>query len=358
MLSTKRRLTFKGRSVFSAWAEFQDAEAQVAKVKEGLLKNPGVRPLDRRETARIRDYARATFGSVGYAPWLEAYTVFRGAFHEGWIPENFLQKVAIQKINGLHKAVDASRSLMTRLVATPLLPDLAHFVGGEWREVCGAPLERGRVPEVIFANGDEVCVKTEASRKGRGTSFVTRAGFDLDALERTGNFVVQSLIRQHPFFDALSPRAVATLRVTTGKLPGAAPFLVGTFLRCGLGKARAVGDTSLRIAVSNADGALADFASDPDWRRMTAHPETGTVFAGLRIPSFGDLVARCVELHDRLPQIGLIGWDVILDSAGEVRLMEVNTGYPGMKLIEMSQGPSLRAFRLEQYAAKAGTGSS
>jgi hypothetical protein len=46
----------------------------------------------------------------------------------------------------------------------------------------------------------------------------------------------------------------------------------------------------------------------------------------------------------------MIGWDVILDASGTVRLMEVNTGEPGIKFIEMSQGPTLRAFELERYA--------
>ena len=348
--SIARRLAYKGRRTFTDWVMHQETRAEVARASKGLLQNAEVRPLDRREVSRIRDYAREVFGSAGYAAWLEFYTLFRGEFHEGWVPANFFQTIAIRKINGPQFGVDASRSLVTRILATPLFPDLAHFVSGAWYDIAGVPVERDRVPQLIFAGGDEACVKAEHTFKGRGISFVRRDGFDLAAIERAGNLVVQSVIRQHPAFDALSPSAVATLRVMTGKLPGNAPFLVGTYLRCSLGKGRAVGESSLRIAVADADGTLAGFATDPTYRRHATHPETGAAFAGQRIPSFRDLVATCLELHERLPQLAVIGWDVILDAAGAVRLMEVNTGHPDVKFIEMSSGPSLRAFRVENYA--------
>ena len=163
--------------------------------------------------------------------------------------------------------------------------------------------------------------------------------------------MVQSLIRQHPSFDELSPNAVATLRVMTGKLPGAAPIFVGSYFRCGLGPKRAIGEGStLRVGIDPEDGTLAAFASDATWRRFEAHPDTGAAFGGWRIPSYREMVARCLDLHDRLPQLGMIGWDVILDASGTVRLMEVNTADPGIKYIEMTQGPTLGAFQLERFA--------
>ena len=36
--------------------------------------------------------------------------------------------------------------------------------------------------------------------------------------------------------------------------------------------------------------------------------------------------------------------------------MEVNTGHPGVKFIEMTTGPSLRLFRIERYARRAKVG--
>ncbi len=350
MLNLKRRLIGKGNHLFSAWEEAQQAEAEVAKGMRGLLANPGVRPLDRRERTRIRAYARDRFGSAGYAPWLEFYTVFRGQFHDGWVPANFFRNIAIRRINGKHADIGDSRSLMTRLLGgTPLLPDCAHFVGGEWRDIAGAPIRRDDVPSLLFAEGPEICVKLESTRRGRGVSFAHRDGFDLGALERQGDLVVQSVIRQHPLFDEVSPSAVATLRVMTGKLPGQPPFRVGAYFRCSLGEGRAVTAHALRIAVLDDDGTLAEFGSDETWRRFTAHPETGAPVGGRQLPQFREMVASCLSLHERLPQLGIIGWDVTLDAAGAVRVMELNTGQPDIKFIEMSQGPTLGAFEVERY---------
>ena len=171
MQSIKRRLVFRGRrtfSTFSKLAEFEEAAALVARDKRGLLKNPGLAPLEARETARIRDHARERYGSVGYAPWLEFYAIFRGQFREGWVPANFFRLVAMPRLNGTHYQIGASRSLMARLVSTPMLPDLAHFVGGEWRDPSGARIDRDKLLSVIFADGPEVCVKVDNSKRGRG----------------------------------------------------------------------------------------------------------------------------------------------------------------------------------------------
>jgi hypothetical protein len=299
--------------------------------------------------SRIRDYAKDRFGSVGYAPWLEFYTLFRGGFREGWIPANFFQNVAMPKLNGPLREIGASRSLMTRVLDTPMLLDRAHFVSGEWRDLSGASVDRDKVPSLLFRDDAEVCVKVESTSRGRGVSFAHRDDFDLAALERLGDLVVQSVIRQHPLFDDLSPNAVVTLRVATGKLPGDPPFFVGSYLRCSLGKGRVVGESAVRVGIVDDDGTLAEFGSDPTWRRFTTHPETGAIFGGRQVPSYREMVASCIELHDRLPQLGFVGWDVTLDATGAVLLMEVNTSLPDIKFIEMSQGPTLRAFRMEQY---------
>jgi hypothetical protein len=348
------KVVWSGRRSFTDWAGFAANRAEVAEATAGLLRNDGIRPLSGRETARIRAYARRVFGSEGYAPWLVFYTLYRGEFVEGWVPGNFFQTVAVQQINGVHHRLDAARTLLARLLGSPSLPDIAHFVSGEWRDVDGNLLDRQEVPAVLFGAADEVCVKAERSFRGRGVSFVARDGFDIAAVEALGSFVVQKVIRQNPAFDAISPDAVATLRVSTGKLPGARPFLIGAYLRAGRRGARFVGLGSLRIPVLDGAGSYGSFASDSAWTRFETHPDTGFRFAGARLPEFERTVAHCLALHDRLPQLGLIGWDVVLDDAGAVQVMEFNAGHPDVKFIEMSVGPSLAAFAMEQYARRRG----
>ena len=187
----------------------------------GLLANPDVRPLASRDARRAREYASDVFGGSIYAPWLVFYATYRGEFLEGWVPDNFFQGVAVMRINGKYHRIDDSRSLFARLLGADELPDVAHFVSGEWRDPAGAPLDRGALDKVLFQRGDTVCVKVDASSRGRGVSILTRETFDPAAVEQHGNLVVQSFIRQCAFFREIFPGAVATLRITTGKIPGA-----------------------------------------------------------------------------------------------------------------------------------------
>lgn len=346
----EKKLAFSGRQFCENLHGRARVNEAVGKAMRGLLANPDVRPLGAGEAKRARDYASDVFGSSLYAPWLTFYATYRGQFHEGWVPDNFFQWVAVMRINGKYHRLDDSRALFARLLGADELPDVAHFVSGEWRDPSGALLDPDALDSVVFQRGDKVCVKVDASSRGRGVSVLTRETFDRAAVERFGNLAVQSFIRQGAFFDAIFPGAVATLRVTTGKIPGARPAFIGSYLRAGRGQAPIVNTTSLRVPVLDAVGTLGPVASDADWRRFETHPETGFRFAGARIPGFETALARCLALHDRLPQLGLIGWDVALDDTGAAQIMEVNTGHPGIKFIEMTTGPSLLPFRVEQYA--------
>jgi hypothetical protein len=329
---------------FALWVA-ADVERHMAR----MLAAGEARPLPEREVGRIRDYAREVFGDVAYFPWLHFYSVWNGGFREGWVPEDYFQSVAIPQLNGAYHKICQARTLQRRLLGDDSMPDIAYFAGGEWFDLSGARVDRGCVRGMLFGDANEVCVKAEHTIWGRGVSFETRDSFDIDRVERQGNFAVQRVIRQADWFDPLSPAAVATIRIATGKLDGARPHLVGAFMRLGFGAARAIGKDSVEVPVVDAEGALAPYAIDDDWRRIPRHPETGQAFVGLRVPEYPRILAHCLALHDRLPQLGFIGWDVVLDESGAVKVMEFNTAHPETRLIEMALGPCFREFRLERY---------
>lgn len=318
-----------------------------------LLANGGRKPLPAAEVRRIRDYARATFGSEAHFPWLHFYAVYRGGFVEGWVPEDFVQGVAMPFLNGAYHKLCQARTLQWRLLGAESLPDLAHFVGGEWRDLDGALIPRDRVRDLFFADEQRVCLKTEQSIWGKGVSFATPETFDLAVIEAQGNLVVQRAIRQGEWFARIFPGAVTTLRVATGKLRGARPHLVGAFLRVPHGAAQNVDGNAYDLPILDAEGRLSSFALRQDWSRLSAHPDTGFRFEGEAVPDFAGAVAHCLALHDRLPQMGFIGWDVVLDETGRVQVMEFNTAHPETRLLEMSVGPCLVPFRLEQYRGRA-----
>lgn len=328
------------------------AKALVAKALAGLLANDGVRPIGGRMESRIEKYAKERLGGVIYAPWLVFYATYRGAFHEGWIPDNFFQQVAIPRINGPFHMTDNARTLQRRLIGSDVIPDVAHFVSGEWRGPEGELWDRASVAARLFGNQAEICVKTEQSSKGRGVRLLDRESFRLEEVEALGPLVAQRVIRQSEALEAIFPGAVTTIRVTTAKLPGARPVMLFSNLRMGRGAARKVTLGSLKVPIVDGSGSVGPIASDSDWRQYRAHPDTGFRFEGATIPGFAQLRDDCLALHDRLPQFGLVGWDVTIDRDGHMQLLELNTGHPGIKFAEATVGPCLGALHLERYVRR------
>lgn len=47
----------------------------------------------------VDEYSSDVFGSRKYAPWLYVYTLVRGKFVEGWIPDNFFGRSVVPVVN-------------------------------------------------------------------------------------------------------------------------------------------------------------------------------------------------------------------------------------------------------------------
>ncbi|WP_290742941.1 sugar-transfer associated ATP-grasp domain-containing protein [Amaricoccus sp.] len=348
----QQNLAKAGRRLIDDRLSLFRAKDQMQVALKGLLRNEGIKPIGAAMEKRIASYARERFGHVCYAPWLVFYATCRGAFLEGWVPDNFFQQVAVRKINGAYHMADNARTLQVRLLGPGSMPDIAHFVSGEWRDPDGALWPPDGIEARIFGNHAEVCVKTEQSSKGRGVHILDRKGFDRRTVESLGNLVVQRVLTQSDHFAEIFPGAVTTVRVTTGKLPGQRPFMLFANLRMGRGEARTVTLGSIKAPIIDDDGAIGSFAYDSDWTRHATHPDTGFRFGGAHIPDFARLRDHCLSLHDRLPQFGLIGWDVTTERNGAIQLMEINTGFPGIKFAEAMVGPCLRVLNVEQYARR------
>ena len=57
------------------------------------------RHLTHKMKNKIDAYAIDVLGHVKYAPWLYVYTLIRGEFKEGWIPDNFWGRLVVPAVN-------------------------------------------------------------------------------------------------------------------------------------------------------------------------------------------------------------------------------------------------------------------
>lgn len=285
-------------------------------------------------------YARDVLGSVRFAPWLHVYCAVAGRFAEGWIPSSYYGSVVSPLKNGAIGRVTDRKTLTRRILGTDALPDLAYRIDGRFYARDLSPLDEADLPDLLFAGRDQVFFKADDSDQGRGLILLRRPDVAARAFPRAVDGVFQAPVRQHAFFADLSPRATATVRITTVRTPAGRIEARAAYLRVGrAGDAFVRSASSFRIPVDRDSGVLAAQGYLPDWRRAAVHPDTGARFAGRVLPCFDQARAACVSWHQGFPYLACIGWDIGVDRDGAVRLFEWNGRQNDIKFSEATTGP-------------------
>lgn len=315
-----------------------NAKAEAA--YKAMVAHDPARGLSAAQKKRIQEYSKDVFGSRQFAPWLETYSAHRGEFIEGWIPENYFFRVLLRTWPRYHNI--SAKTITRRILGTESIPDLAYCINGFWLDRDHGRLETSELKTYLFADTDAVFVKADRGARGEAVHKVTRETFDLAQLSRLGNVVVQSAIRQHPFFNQFTPGSVATLRITTVKPPGQPAKNKASLLRLTRGDAAFVTTDAVRVPIVDDRGTLSEHGADSSWISHMVHPDTHVAFSGKQIPGFESAVALCEKLHDESPFAVLIGWDLAIDRSGGPLVMEWNEGAAGIAFSEASLGPCFK----------------
>jgi hypothetical protein len=326
------------------------ANAKARAAYQAIVAQDPSRSLSAAEKKSIKEYSKEVFGSQKFAPWLEVYSAHRGKFIEGWIPENYFMKILVPSWTRYNN-IDA-KTIARRILGTEYIPDLAYHINGFWIDREHRHLQTSELRDRLFADTDAIFVKVDGSARGEGVCKITRAEFDPEQLSRLGNFVVQSAIEQHPFFDQFTPDSVATLRITTVKPPGGSARNKASILRFGLNGAAFLTAAAIRVPIVDDQGTLSARAVDASWVSHTEHPDSHAAFSGKRMPGFQRAVALCEMLHDESPFTSLVGWDVAIDPNAAPVLMEWNQGIAGIALSEASLGPCFKNLGWEEVWRK------
>lgn len=318
-----------------------------------IVKQNPARTLDGKTTARIREYAVEKLGSTRFIPWLRTYAAFRGTYSDGLIPDNYFGRVVVPLSVGAYINIEA-KTLSRRILRADQLPDLAYHVNGAWIDTEGNQVSTENIRSLLFSKSSAIFAKQDLSYQGRGVFRITSDGFDLRKLESLGNLVVQPEIRQHCFLNNIVSGSVATVRITTVKSSGSLAEKRAAYLRVARSADKLVHSRSaLQIPIVDEAGTLGDYAQFPDWSICRAHPDTGFKFGGAVVPEFRQAVSFCTKLHDSIPHITIIGWDIAIGAGGDPVLMEWNADHPGIKFSEAATGPCFLGLGWERLARAA-----
>ncbi|MGI6777074.1 MAG: sugar-transfer associated ATP-grasp domain-containing protein [Acetivibrionales bacterium] len=160
---------------------------------------------------------------------------------------------------------------------------------------------------------------------------------DLQDLLRSygSDYIVQEVATQHRVLASIHPESLNTIRVISFLFQGEV-HISSSILRMGVGGSRLDNISAGGIACPILpDGKLAEKALDNQSKWVTSHPG-GTVFSGIRIPSYERVLETIRRAHKEIPHFRIIGWDFSIDETGCPVLIEYN-GAPGMN--QVSCGP-------------------
>ncbi len=194
----------------------------------------------------------------------------------------------------------------------------------------------------ILEAGEVIIKPSVDSGTGRLIQFFDSSTESLEDLQQKllmvgDNYIVQSIVKQHPEMNRLFSGSLNTIRVITFLFENQV-YVLSVICRMGMGKSRVdnVSAGGLQIGV-NLDGTFMDYASDKHRNKHAQHPDTKTVFAGFKIPSFEKIIEQAKRQQARLPHFKIVGWDFAVDHSGDPVFIEYNV-CPGSN--QMTCGPT------------------
>jgi hypothetical protein len=293
---------------------------------------------------------KARFNGYSYDLWHKVYAAVSGRSCVDYLPEDVFYNVFCERLDPRHRrGLFRDKNHFDRM-DWPCLPETVfRIIGGRLFDKSYSMIDLDTALSIARETGlAEFVVKP--SRQSGGGNRVTFQ--DLDGLAaflpanmgHHSDWIVQRPIIQHPIMAELNASSVNTLRIMTIRIDAKVSF-VSAFVRFGIAGARVDNLTVGNVAVGiEEDGRLRKYGYDLKFRRFTTHPTQGYAFDRIVIPSYAAAQRTCVTLHERVPDLDLISWDVAIDHTGAPRVIEVNVGRQDVNVSQVCNGPVLGPF--------------
>ncbi|MCH2490725.1 MAG: hypothetical protein MK211_11305 [Flavobacteriales bacterium] len=151
----------------------------------------------------------------------------------------------------------------------------------------------------------------------------------LSLLEGAENFIVQELIQQSAALNGLYRHSINTFRVITYIVKGKV-HVAPVSLRIGVGGSKVdnIHSGGLGIGVDVKNSSLLKTAYQLGYsdqcKVYEMHPDSQISFSDYSIPGIQEIVESAQKLHEATPQMGIISWDLTLNSNNKPVLIEAN----------------------------------
>jgi hypothetical protein len=299
--------------------------------------------------------SRRRFGSAQHALWLIGYATMRGSYQPGCFPGDIYKRHVAPTLNAAIYRTARLKTLTQRLLRDPALPDSGYRIGGRCYDSEMLPIPADQLTARLFADDADLVVKADGGAQGNAVWLVERAGLARLLQQVPGSdLVFQQRIRQHEYFDRFTPAGAATLRLTTVReLDGSFSIRAAYWRIPGSKQILMAVRSGYYVAVDHLNGHAVGPGIDEYWGSLVAHPDSSIRFDSIVTPGYATLQELALRLHRHVPQVGCIGWDLMIDRDERPWLLEWNAYSNGISFSEATTGPGFLGLGWEKLAPHA-----
>jgi hypothetical protein len=303
---------------------------------------------------------RKRYNGYSYDLWHKVYAAASGRPSVDYLPEDLFYNVFENRLNPRHrKNTYRDKNYYDRLGWSCLPETVFRIINGRLFDPSYQMIALDTAMKLARATGlaEFVAKPARETGGGAGVQFLDLEGLDSFTaahLKVNADWIVQRPIRQHGEMSRLHPSCVNTLRIITIRM-AAAVTVVSAFVRIGTGNTRVDNLTagkSIAVGIER-DGRLGKNGYDNDLRQCDVHPDHGYAFDQFIIPSFPAAQQTCIRLHQSIPELDLISWDVAISHDGAPIVLEFNIRRQDVNTSQVCSGPVLKPY-IDQVLGRAG----
>lgn len=152
-----------------------------------------------------------------------------------------------------------------------------------------------------------------------------------ERLKNVNLVIVQEKIQQAEYSQLIYPRSINTIRVlTVWDRDANTPFVAAAVHRFGANATGVVDNWTqggLSASIDLASGELSPAAAPGERGVVTwhdSHPDSGARITGVVVPRWNEMLSKLLEVARHLPFLPYVGWDVVLDTTANLKIVEGN----------------------------------
>lgn len=288
------------------------------------------------------------WGSIVKSPLSWGYDFFEMAkalygFNADFLPSSYYMPYVFELLNSpealsllAHKGL---QKLFFRNISQPIT--IATCIAGILYDNDYNPINQKSLYNEL-QNIDFIIKPASDSSMGRGVKLVRQNdNIDLKNLVDSykNNFIIQKIVSQSEFTKSLNPTSLNCMRITTLNLNNKISA-ENRIIKIGA-KGQIVdnigsGSGGMMIGL-NSKGVINDFGFRVDGTK-TSTKHDGQPFSKLEVPNFQNVIDFAIMCHEMIPSMGIVGWDIALDSHNNPVLIEANTYWPGITIEQLAGG--------------------